>query len=59
MITVKTYHVQISFLDKESKTIINDYEDNATALTKAVEGLNEQEKENVIGTKITYIGDLH
>ena len=51
------FHIEINYLNKEKEKRIVTQTDNVTALTYVLNNLNLEEKNNVIGLKITYIKD--
>jgi len=54
---MKKFQVEVSYLNKakELKTVEN--VDNVTALTYVLNSLSLTEKDNVIGVKLTYLGE--
>jgi hypothetical protein len=52
------FHFTISFLRLESiKVKVKEANSHVDAITKALKNLTDEQKKQVIGTKITYIGD--
>ena len=54
---MKKFNVEISFINKPKETKIVENIDNVTALSYALNSLSLKEKDNVIGLKLTYVGE--
>lgn len=54
---MKVFHIEISFLNKPSQKKIITMSDNLTSLTHVLNSLSLEEKDNVLGVKVTYIGE--
>lgn len=49
------FHIEVSFLHKKAETKKLEAKDGYTAISKVLNGLDSLEKDNIKGTKITYM----